>query len=151
SPTTNMHVAGHGDNNEANRSGGEVDEDYRCTEVLVCWCCYRRTAALDPANRRNRRYCPLGPAFAKGRAKRQGLLPECLAFSWASGVPAFLQGQLDAFHEQIMDFASLVEGDLPQRLIGGIRQRSRRLIRGGLGDRHPTHRHSLVGLSCRLR
>jgi hypothetical protein len=32
------------------------------------------------------------------------------------GVSALLQGQLDGFHEQIMDFAPLVEGDLPQRL-----------------------------------
>jgi hypothetical protein len=26
---------------------------------------------------------------------------------------------LNAFHEQIMDFAPLVEGDLPERLISG--------------------------------
>jgi hypothetical protein len=38
------------------------------------------------------------------------------------GVSALLQGQLDAFQEQIMDFASLVEGDLPQRLISGLWQ-----------------------------
>ena len=30
-------------------------------------------------------------------------------------VSALVQGQLDAFHEQIMDFAPLVERDLPQR------------------------------------
>jgi hypothetical protein len=29
------------------------------------------------------------------------------------GVSSLLQGELDAFHEQIMDFAPLIEGDLP--------------------------------------
>ena len=42
-------------------------------------------------------------------------LPLCLHVG-KRGVSALLQGQLDAFDEQIMDFASLVEGDLPRRL-----------------------------------
>ncbi|MGC2077060.1 MAG: hypothetical protein WA728_13710, partial [Xanthobacteraceae bacterium] len=37
-------------------------------------------------------------------------------------VSTLLQGQLDAFYEQIMDFAPLFEGNLPQRLISGLWQ-----------------------------
>jgi hypothetical protein len=33
----------------------------------------------------------------------------------ATVLSTLLQGQLDAFDQQIMDFAPLVEGDLPQR------------------------------------
>ena len=48
-------------------------------------------------------------------------LPLCLHVG-KRGVSALLQDQLDAFHEQIMDFAPFVEGDLPQRLISGLWQ-----------------------------
>jgi len=46
-------------------------------------------------------------------------LPLCLQVG-KRGVSALLQGQLDAFHEQIMDFAPLVEGDLPQCFISSF-------------------------------
>jgi hypothetical protein len=46
-------------------------------------------------------------------------LPLCLHVG-KRGVSTLLQGQLDALYEQIMDFAPLVEGDLPQRLISGV-------------------------------
>ena len=39
-------------------------------------------------------------------------LPLCLHVG-KRGVSALLQGQFDALQEQIMDFAPLVEGDLP--------------------------------------
>ena len=55
----------------------------------------------------------------------------CLHFG-KSGVSVLLQGQLDAFHEQIVDFASLVEGDLPQRLISGLWQIDARMLKLGI-------------------
>jgi hypothetical protein len=53
------------------------------------------------------------------------------------GVSTLLQGQLDAFHEQIMDFASLVEGDLPQPLIGGLWQIDARMLDVRDGGQRP--------------
>jgi hypothetical protein len=44
------------------------------------------------------------------------------------GVSALLQGQLDTFHEQIMDFPSFVKGDLPQRLVGSLWQINARVL-----------------------
>ena len=43
-------------------------------------------------------------------------------------VSALLQSQLDTFDQQIMDFAPLVEGNLPQRLVGGLRQIDTRML-----------------------
>ncbi|MGC2079512.1 MAG: hypothetical protein WA728_26525 [Xanthobacteraceae bacterium] len=50
------------------------------------------------------------------------------AFMSASAVSALLQGQLDAFHEKIMDFAPFIEGDPPQRLISGLWQVDARML-----------------------
>jgi hypothetical protein len=61
-------------------------------------------------------------------------LPLCL-HAGERGVSPFLQGQLDAFNERIMDFAPLVEGDLPQRLISGLWQIDARML--DVGSRPP--------------
>ena len=66
-------------------------------------------------------------------------LPLCLHVG-KLGVSALLQGQLDAFHEQIMNFACLVEGDLPQRSMSAFgtkrtwRSRSAMSAIGGKAD-----------------
>jgi hypothetical protein len=39
-----------------------------------------------------------------------------------------IQNAVDALHEQVMDFASFVEGDLPQRLISGLWQIDARML-----------------------
>src|SRR5215469_15336405 len=43
-------------------------------------------------------------------------------------ISALLQSQLDTFDQQIMDFAPLVERNLPQRLVGGLRQIDTRML-----------------------
>jgi hypothetical protein len=45
--------------------------------------------------------------------------------------------QFDPFHDDVMDFAALLEGDPPQRLIGGFRQTLEWAI-AGLGQRLAT-------------
>ena len=54
-------------------------------------------------------------------------LPLCLHVG-KGGVSALLQGQFDAFHEKIMDFAPLVESDLPQCFISGFWQVDTRMF-----------------------
>jgi hypothetical protein len=43
-------------------------------------------------------------------------------------ISALLQGQLDALYKQVMDFAPLVKGDLPQRLVSGFGQVDARML-----------------------
>src|SRR5215471_13858345 len=65
---------------------------------------FRRRAELTVSTKRTSSESLYNSAFLG--------LPLCLHVG-KRGVSALLQGQFDALQEQIMDFAPLVEGDLP--------------------------------------
>jgi hypothetical protein len=54
-------------------------------------------------------------------------LPLCLDVA-KRRVSALLQGKFDAFHQQVMDFAPLIERDLAQRFIGDLWQVDARML-----------------------
>src|SRR5438876_319379 len=71
---------------------------------------------LSGKKRPDRHGCMSKKSAQAPTSQRQRPLPGYLAFiSAIGGLAALLQGQLDALHKQIMDFASLVERDPPHK------------------------------------